>query len=182
MGLFKNVFFHCTYSIKTKIFNNYLFDDAKYRHFLRRADQLSVEVEGWGCQTSSCVIASLCIDNKLSPVGRYRAENGERNWGDTLINYVKPRKNPDCFAVYAQCCTKIETFVRVIVLLYRSPTFPTTFVWDCRLPSGKRIQEVQKGVAGTLASYINWEFYKNVTKFQRKMEWSRLPRPPPPLH
>ena len=163
MGLFKNVFFHRTYSIKTKIFNNYLFDDAKYRHFLRRADQLFAEAEGWGCQTSSCVIA---ID---------RAENGERNWGDTLINYVKPRKNPDCFAVYAQCCTKTETFVRVIVLLYRSPTFPTTFVWDCRLPSGKRIQEIQKGVARTLASYINWEFYKNVTKFQRKKEWSRLP-------
>ena len=63
------------------------------------------------------------------------------------------------------------------------PNFPN-FVWDCRLPSGKRIQEIQKGVAWTLASYINWEFYKNVTKFQRKKEWSRLPRspPPPPLN
>ena len=61
-----------------------------------------------------------------------------------------------------------------------SPTFTTTFVWDCGLPSGKRIQKIQKGVAGTLASYINWEFYKNDTKFQRKKERSRLPRPHSP--
>ena len=59
------------------------------------------------------------------------------------------------------------------------PNFPN-FVWDCRLPSGKRIQEIQKGVAWTLASYINWEFYKNVTKFQRKKVWARVPRSPPP--
>ena len=47
-----------------------------------------------------------------------RAENGERDWGDTLINYAKHRKNPDCFEVYGQCCTKTEMFVRVIVLLF----------------------------------------------------------------
>ena len=45
-------------------------------------------------------------------------QSGERNWGDTLINYAKPGKKPDCFAVYAQCCIKTEMFVRVIVLLY----------------------------------------------------------------
>ena len=162
MGLFKNVFFHRTYSIKTKIFNNYLFDDAKYRHFLRRADQLFAEAEGWGCQTSSCVIA---ID---------RAENGERNWGDTLINYVKPRKNPRLFCSLCPMLYKNWNVCARNCFVISLPNFPN-FVWDCRLPSGKRIQEIQKGVAWTLASYINWEFYKNVTKFQRKKEWSRLP-------
>ena len=67
-----------------------------------------------------------------------------------------------------------------------SPTFPTTFVWDCRLPSGKRIQKIQKGVAGTLSSYINWEFYKKWYKISKKkgvVAASSSPLPPlnPPL-
>ena len=65
--------------------------------------------------------------------------------------------------------------------------------WPCRLScagyykhaniSRGGSRKIQKGVAGTLASYINWEFYQNDTKFQRKKEWSRLPRThSPPLN
>ena len=171
MGLFKNVFFHCTYSIKIKIFNNYLFDDAKYHHFLRRADQLFAEAEGWGCQTSSTVIA---ID---------RAENGERNWGDTLINYVKPRKNPDCFAVYAQCCTKTETFVRVIVLLYRSPTFPT-LSGTAGYQAVRGSRKFRKEWPGHLPAILTENSIKILQNFKEKRSGRGflVPPPPPPLN